>query len=100
MHPGVGMDGLRRVGEGTPGIAEEWIPVTIAAATGRHILALSQGLEAAGHHGRSHVLTAKFTRRSRRCHRDEGQRAQRRDRRNAGFQKLFHVGLAVLVYWS
>src|SRR6266852_5919431 len=36
---------------------QERIPVTIAAATGRHILTLGQGLKAAGHYGRSEVTS-------------------------------------------
>jgi hypothetical protein len=95
MCPGLRMKGLRRISKRAAGIGEERVPIAITATTGGHTLTLGQGIEAAGHNGGSHVLAAILTRRSRRRHRDEGPRAQRRDRRNPGFQKLFHVRLSL-----
>ena len=44
---------LRLIGIGAAGGGKERIPETIAAATGRHILTLGQGIKAAGHYGTS-----------------------------------------------
>lgn len=94
------MKGIRCVSQSAPCIGEERISIAITAAAGRHILALSEGLKAARHDSGSHVLAAIRARRSRRRRRHKGKCTkctQRGDPRNAGFQKLFHVGLSILV---
>src|SRR5438477_6163668 len=75
MSPAVRMRGIRRIGIGTAGIGEERIPIAIAAPAGGHILALGQGIKAAGHDGGSHVLAAILGSRRRRRDGHEGQRA-------------------------
>ena len=72
MSPVVRMRGIRRISIGTAGIGEERIPIAIAAPAGGHILALGQGIKAAGHDGGSHVLAAILGSRRRRRHGDEG----------------------------
>ena len=83
---------------GAAGVGQKWIPVTTAAAAGRHRLTLLHGRKAAGAHSGSNVLSAIFTcaRRRRRRHRDKSQRKYRRGWRGDHFQKLFHPVLSVL----
>src|SRR4030081_742324 len=90
------MELLRLVGIGAVAVVQEWIPIAIAAAAGRHRLTLRQGVKAAASHRGSDVLAAILSRRRRCCHRDKRQREQRGRRRGGHFQKLFHVGLSVL----
>jgi hypothetical protein len=84
---------LRLIGKGAAGIRKEWIPVTIAAAAGGHRLTLREGIKAAGSHRGSDVLAAilVMARGSRRRHRDESHREQRRGGRGGQLQKLFHI---------
>src|ERR1700682_5839157 len=92
------MELLRLVGIGAVAVVQEWIPIAIAAAAGRHRLTLRQGVKAAASHRGRDVLAAILSRRRSRC-RGEGdkrQRKQRGRRRGGHFQKLFHVGLPML----
>jgi hypothetical protein len=87
MYPTFRMRLLRLIGIGAAAVAQERIPVAIAAAAGGHRLALLQGGKAATAHAGSDVLPAIFIRGRRRRHRDKSQREQRRGH----FQKLLHL---------
>ena len=84
---------LRLIGERVATIGQERVPVTIAAATGGHRLALLQGGKTAAAHPRSDVLAAILARTGRgwRRHGDECQGEQRRGRCAGHFQNRFHL---------
>src|SRR5450755_2876896 len=92
-YPGFGKLLLRLKGVSAAAVAEEWIPVTIAATARGHRLALLQGRKAAASHAGRDVLPAIFIRGRgrRRRHRHKRQREQARGGRGGHFQKLLHL---------
>jgi hypothetical protein len=84
---------LRLVGIGAAALVREWILVTVAAAAGRHRVALLQACIAAAAHSGSCIgpaIVDRTRRRSRRRHRDKGKREQRGGGRGSDRQKLLH----------
>src|ERR1700676_141512 len=102
---------LRLVGKGVVGpravagaaVARKWIRITIAAAAGRHRVALLQAGISATTHARSDVGAAivdRTCRCRRRRHRDKCHRDEGRGRRRGYFQKMLHLlSLFLSVCW-
>src|ERR1700688_568821 len=87
---------LRHIGERVAVVGQERIAITVAAAPGRHRLALIHGVEAAAPHAGGDVLAAILAGRRRCGDRDKRHREQGRGGRGGHFQKLFHVSLRSL----
>lgn len=84
---------LRLIGIRAAALLREWIRITIAAAAGRHRVALLQACIAAAAHSGSHVgpaIVGRARRRRRRRHRDKSKREQRSGGRGSYRQKLLH----------
>src|SRR5216683_2727139 len=94
----LGVERLRRVGEGVPR-GKERVAEAVAAAPGRHGVALLHGVEAAGGDRGGHVLAAILVRRGlcRRRDRHEGRGGQRDRGRRSQFQKMLHLALSSLL---
>ena len=91
------MRGLCLISVSAAGDGQKRIAVATAAAAGRHVLTLLQGVKAAALHMGRDVGAAVLTGARRSCHRDKRQRQHRRGRRRGHLQKPFHLVLPVLV---
>src|SRR6516165_11488033 len=90
----------RRVGERVS-VGKEGVKVAVAAAPGRHRLALLHRVKAAGYDGGRDVLAAipAGLRRRRSCQSNECQGEQRRCRRCGQPKKPLHGALSLFTWW-